>query len=70
MADRLLTYEECLAWAERYGYTSLSTLALSTAADKQPGPIKVMRSLFALVRVEREAREAAEKERDEARDVA
>ena len=46
----MLTKAECIAWAEKYRYVPWSNLPLACAADGEPGPITVMRSLLALVR--------------------
>lgn len=54
---RLLTYDECKAWAEKYASTPWSMLALSTAADKAASPLLVMRSLLALAAALRGERE-------------
>jgi hypothetical protein len=54
-AEAAMTYDECLAWAEKYAATPFNMLALSTAAAKDPGPMQVMRSLFAIAAVQRDA---------------
>jgi hypothetical protein len=42
-----LSYEDCLAWRKRYAGVPFNTLALSTAADGQASPLRVMAALFA-----------------------
>jgi hypothetical protein len=44
---RLLTYDECVAWAKRYRDVPWVSLAMVTATDHEPGPVAVMSSLFA-----------------------
>ncbi|HSV08575.1 MAG TPA: hypothetical protein VLI07_18810 [Candidatus Binatus sp.] len=44
MSD-LLPLEDCLAWVERYRSTPWGDLALATAADHQPSPLRVLGSL-------------------------
>lgn len=57
--DELLTLEECRVWAEKFGGTPFNMLALAVASEGQPGPMKVMRSLFHIAaELERELDEA------------
>jgi hypothetical protein len=46
VSEELLTYEQCVAWAEKFKEVPWKDLALAVAVEREASPMRVMRSLF------------------------